>query len=81
MALELIPVIEIGYNNQGIPTPDKYPYWEKLANGKDGFYAGHPQPKVNVDTNIITLDFTVEEFDEHFAPTPKMYWFHLKSHL
>ncbi|QQT54542.1 hypothetical protein I6I98_04605 [Sphingobacterium multivorum] len=28
MALELIPVIEIGYHNQGIPTPDKYPYWE-----------------------------------------------------
>lgn len=24
-----------------------------------------------MDTNIITLDFTVEEFDEHFAPTPK----------
>ncbi|WP_433902796.1 hypothetical protein [Sphingobacterium puteale] len=39
-------------------------YWEKLANGKDGFYAGHPQPNVKVDTNIITLDFTVEEFDE-----------------
>jgi len=166
MPLELIPVIEIGYNNQGIPTPDKYPYWdypmlwdkynaesykkagfkddlipylagssfyrlseitdsnltklvidhthemragtykreqasaffggyvlridqqdkyfpqccgdlsdihywEKLTNGKDGFYAGHPQPKVKVDTNIIMLDFTVEEFEEHFAPTPK----------
>lgn len=24
-----------------------------------------------MDTNIIMLDFTVEEFDEHFAPTPK----------
>ena len=28
MTIELIPVIEIGYNNQDIPTPDKYPYWE-----------------------------------------------------
>ncbi|WP_336829274.1 hypothetical protein [Sphingobacterium multivorum] len=24
-----------------------------------------------MDTNIITLDFNVEKFDEHFAPTPK----------
>jgi len=28
MTVELIPVIEIGYNNQDIPTPDKYPYWD-----------------------------------------------------
>ena len=28
MTVELIPVIEIGYNNQDVPTPDKYPYWE-----------------------------------------------------
>lgn len=28
MALELIPVIEIGYNNQDIPTPDRSPYWK-----------------------------------------------------
>lgn len=28
MELELIPVIEIGYNNQGVTAPDKYPYWE-----------------------------------------------------
>ena len=27
MTVELIPVIEIGYNNQDVPTPDKYPYW------------------------------------------------------
>ncbi len=26
--MELIPVIEIGYNNQGVTTPDKSPYWE-----------------------------------------------------
>ena len=28
MTVELIPVIEIGYNNQDIPKPDKYPYWD-----------------------------------------------------
>lgn len=28
MTIELIPVIEIGYNNQGVPVPDKYPYWD-----------------------------------------------------
>ncbi len=28
MTVELIPVIEIGYNNQDVPTPDKYPYWD-----------------------------------------------------
>lgn len=166
MTVELIPVIEIGYNNQDIPTPDKYPYWdypelwdkynsdsykkagfkdeikpylpgssfyrlseitnsnltklvidhtqemrdgkyereqasalfggyvlridqkdkyfpqccgdlsdihywEKLANGKDGFYAGHPQPKVKIETNKVVLNFSVDEFDEHFVPTQK----------
>lgn len=28
MTVELIPVIEIGYNNQDITAPDKYPYWD-----------------------------------------------------
>ncbi len=28
MTVELIPVIEIGYHNQDVPTPDKYPYWD-----------------------------------------------------
>lgn len=47
-------------------------YWENLANGKEkGFYAGHPEPRVKIQDYQITLDFTVGEFDEHFAPTPK----------
>lgn len=45
-------------------------YWEKLANGKDGFYAGHPQPQVKIKGDNIILDFTVGEFDEQFVPTP-----------
>lgn len=28
MIIELIPVIEIGYNNQGITAPEKNPYWD-----------------------------------------------------
>lgn len=28
MNIELIPVIEIGYNNQDVTAPDKFPYWE-----------------------------------------------------
>lgn len=166
MRIELIPVIEIGYNNQDVQSPDKYPYWEypelwdkynsdsykkagfkdelkpylagssfytlseitdnnltklvidhtqemrdgkydrelastlfggyvlridgkdkyfpqccgdlsdihywhKLANGKDGFYAGHPQPQVKIDTDKITLDFSVDEYEEQFVPTSK----------
>ncbi|GAA3968619.1 hypothetical protein GCM10022246_21700 [Pedobacter ginsengiterrae] len=166
MTVELIPVIEIGYNNQDVPTPGKYPYWdyaelwdkynsdsykkagfkdelkpylagssfyrlseitdnnltklvidhtqemrdgkyereqasalfggyvlridghdkyfpqccgdlsdihywEKLTNGKDGFYAGHPQPQVKIEADKIILDFSVDEYDEHFVPTPK----------
>ena len=28
MTIKLIPVIEIGYNNQDAPMPKKCPYWE-----------------------------------------------------
>lgn len=28
MILELIPVIEVGYNNENVKTPHQYPYWE-----------------------------------------------------
>ena len=30
MIIELIPVIEIGYNNQGVTTPNQYPYWDNF---------------------------------------------------
>lgn len=46
-------------------------YWKNLASGKEkGFYAGHPEPEVKIQGDKITFDFTVSEFDEHFAPTP-----------
>jgi len=28
MKIELIPIIEIEYRNQGVTAPDKYPYWD-----------------------------------------------------
>lgn len=166
MIIELIPVIEIGYDNQDVPAPDKYPYWEypelwdrynsecsrrasfkdsltpylagsrfyrlsdithnrltklvidhtqgtrdgeygreqacalsggyvlriegrniyfpqccgdladiqywrNLASGKEHSYCeGHPRPLVAIRDDTITLDFTVGEYDEHYAPTP-----------
>ncbi len=46
-------------------------YWEKLVTDKkETFYQGHPEPKVKIKDEIITFDFTVGEFDEHFAPPP-----------
>lgn len=165
MTLELIPVIEIGYNNQDITAPDKYPYWdypelwdkfnsdsykkagfedefkpylagssfyrltditdnnltkividhtqelrdgkydreqasaffggyvlringqdkyfpqccgdladiqywERLSNGQNSYYEGHPAPQIKFQGNNIVFDFSVDEFDEHFQPTP-----------
>lgn len=165
MIFKLIPVIEIGYNNQGVPVPEKYPYWhnaeiwnsyhdacykkagftEKLIpylkgsafyrlqdisnnnlkkltidhtqelrdgkyerqqtstffggyilhiNGQDKYfpqccgglsdiiywnklslgeksnYEGHPAPVVTFERDKVILDFTIDEFEEHFQPTP-----------
>ena len=165
MKIELIPVIEIGYNNQGVTVPDKYPYWDnpeiwddyqnecyqragfedeltpylkgssfykisdisdknltkltvdhtqklregkyerqqaaafsggyvlkvdgrdkyfpqccgelsdifywdKISNGQTSYYEGHPAPQIKFEGNCIVFDFSVNEFDECFQPTP-----------
>ena len=166
MTIELIPVIEIGYNNQDVPAPDKYPYWEnseiwdkyheecyqkagfknnfipylkgssfcrlsditennltkltidhtqemrdgkyerlqdtcaffggyvlringqdkyfpqccgelsdihywvRLSDGQSSFCEGHPAPQIQLEDNNIVFDFSVDEFDESFQPTP-----------
>lgn len=31
MTVQLIPVLEIGHNNQNVPVPNKYPYWENAS--------------------------------------------------
>lgn len=165
MTVELIPVIEIGYNNQEIPAPDKYPYWkypelwdkynsdsykragladdlkpylagssfyrlseitdnnlkklitdhtqdltdgkyereqagalfggyvlringqdkyfpqccgdladiqywERLSNGQNSYYEGHPAPQTKFEDNNVIFNFSVGKYDEHFQPTP-----------
>ena len=159
MTIELIPVIEIGYNNQGVRVPDKFPYWEhpalwdnyhsesyikagfkdklkpylsgssfyrltdisddnlkkltidhagelkeqscsffggfilrvdgqdklfpqccglladinfwdKISNGQNSYYEGHPAPQISFQDNSIAFDLTTTEFDEPFQPTP-----------
>lgn len=46
-------------------------YWDKLlTEEKISFYQGHPEPQVTITTDTIIFDFTVGEFDEHFAPPP-----------
>jgi hypothetical protein len=46
MSIDLVPVIEFGYNNQGVQSPEEYPYWNnpeiwdkyhKECNAKAGF--------------------------------------------
>ncbi|MBA9079876.1 hypothetical protein [Rufibacter quisquiliarum] len=164
MKVELIPVIEIGYNNQGIDVPEKYPYWEnselwdkyheesylkagfkdrlipylpgsslyrlcdisdsnltklvkdhtqdfrdgkydrsqvsalfggyvlkingqdkffpqccgeladieyweRISEGKQSYYEGHPAPQTYFSQGSVTMDFSVEEFDEPFQPS------------
>ena len=165
MKIELIPVIELGYNNQGIETPEKYPYWEnqdvwfeyrdkslkkagfenefepylkgspfyeprkitdknlekivsdhteelrigeyereqasclfggyvlkingqnkyfpqccgdlgdivyweKISKKENSYYEGHPAPEYKFGLNNVIFDFSVDEYDEHFEPTP-----------
>jgi len=166
MTIELIPVIEIGYNNQGMTAPDKYPYWDnseiwdvyhekcyqkagfkdrltpylkgsslyklsditddnlikltidhtqemrdgkfespqdtctfsggyvlrvdgqdkyfpqccgelsdiiywdRLSNGQNSYYEGHPTPQIKFENSKIVFNFSVDEFDEPFQPTP-----------
>ena len=159
MTIELIPVIEIGYNNQGVKEPDKYPYWDypevwdkyhqenyikagfndklapylggssfyrltdisdnnlkkltidhtqelkeqswsffggyvlqidgqdklfpqccglladinfwqRISQGQNSYYEGHPAPQLSFSGNSIIFDLTRNEFDEYFQPTP-----------
>ena len=45
--------------------------WILLANGDNqGLWQGHPWPIITVDGNKTTFDLSVDEFDEHFVPTP-----------
>jgi len=45
-------------------------YWERLSNGQPSYYEGHPAPQIKIKNNSIIFDFSVDEFDENFQPTP-----------
>jgi hypothetical protein len=45
-------------------------YWDRLSEGQSSYYEGHPEPQINFEGNDIVFDFSVDEFDEPFQPTP-----------
>lgn len=45
-------------------------YWINLSKGQHSYYEGHPAPQISFDTHFIILDFSVDEDDERFEPTP-----------
>ncbi|MDY3339545.1 hypothetical protein PG279_10210 [Riemerella anatipestifer] len=45
-------------------------YWERLSNGQNSYYEGHPAPEIKFQGNNIVFDFSADEFDEPFQPTP-----------
>lgn len=45
-------------------------YWENISNGKISYHEEHPSPQLKFETDKIIFDFTVDEFDEQFQPTP-----------
>ena len=46
-------------------------YWENISNGKNSYHEEHPTPHIEFEGNNIVFDFSVDEFDEPFQPTPK----------
>lgn len=45
-------------------------YWTRLSDGQNSYYEGHPAPQIKFKGNNILFDFSVDEYDEHFQPTP-----------
>lgn len=46
-------------------------YWENLLfNNQPSFFAGHPEPQLEITKDTILFDFEVGEFDECFVPPP-----------
>lgn len=44
-------------------------YWERLANGLQSYYEGHPAPDIKFKGDFIVLDFSDDE-DDPFQPPP-----------
>jgi hypothetical protein len=45
-------------------------FWENLSSGKKSSHQEHPSPVVRFNKDTIIFDFTTDEFDENFQPTP-----------
>lgn len=45
-------------------------YWDRLSNGESYYYEGHPAPQIKFENNNIIFDFSVDELEEPFQPTP-----------
>ena len=46
-------------------------YWQKISNGQNSYYEGHPAPELKFEKENIIFDFSTNEFDEIFQPPPK----------
>lgn len=45
-------------------------YWENISNGKSSYHEEHPTPKLKFENSEIVFNFSTDEFDEPFQPTP-----------
>lgn len=45
-------------------------YWENISNGKNSYHEEHPTPQLKFENSRIVFDFSTDEFDEPFQPTP-----------
>ena len=45
-------------------------YWERLANGQNSCYEGHPEPEIKIKNTSIVFDFSTNKNEEIFEPTP-----------
>lgn len=45
-------------------------YWENISNGKSSYHEEHPTPQLKFENSRIVFDFSTNEFDEPFQPTP-----------
>ena len=46
-------------------------YWENISNGKSSYHEEHPTPQLKFGISKIIFDFSTDEFDEPFQPTPR----------
>ena len=45
-------------------------YWDRVSKGQNSNHDGHPAPLIKFENENIIFDFSVNEFEEQFQPTP-----------